>query len=214
MLKLVILSICLYFNYASHPYNNYNRGGRYRYKDAEQRPYPPQGYGYRQPPYYPKEPACAKNTTATYCLEDNEYPGYEIQNAIYKYYQEFQPLYAEVTQNTGNSVDNLKSLEEETYLCPSTTLYARPLRAKDVDGKWKIIVNVEKYYQTTRIESCMKANDPCPLVPTCYSSSCVQKSIYHRFVIYDPYDYYGNPFRIDIFRLDASCSCYVGAHTW
>ena len=43
-------------------------------------------------------------------------------------------------------------------------------------------VDYETFTQTTRIEKCLTAGEPCPLVPQCYESSCLQKSVYHRSV--------------------------------
>ena len=67
---------------------------------------------------------------------------YEIKHAIKTHKYGFLELYADVADlNTDNSVDRLKDIHEETYICPSETLYARPLRAINADGKHRIIVN-------------------------------------------------------------------------
>merc|ERR1712080_305967 len=95
-----------------------------------------------EPAHYEKTPACAKNTTAPYCLEDYEYPEYDIKAAIAHHKYKFLELYADVADlNTDNSVDRLHELEEETYLCPSETAYIRPLRAINTSDKYRIIVN-------------------------------------------------------------------------
>lgn len=167
-------------------------------------------------PKYEDVPYCAKNTTKTWCLYDSEYPLYDIQYALDQHYQTVQALYKDVLANTANSVDYLNKLEEETYLCPSETAYVQPLRAANVEGKWRIIVNnVEsygyKYTQTARLEEChVPVGSSCPLVPSCYESKCVQKNVFHRFLVYDPYDQY-MPFAIEKFKLPASCACVVGA---
>ncbi|XP_042204052.1 protein spaetzle-like [Homarus americanus] len=176
-------------------------------------PHPP-------PPYTPEPevPVCAANTNATWCLEDDDYPEDNIKQAIKTHFPKFSALYADVpTINTKDSVDRPETLEEETYLCPSETAYIRPLRAQNTDDKWRVIVNdIEAHYetftQTTRIEECLTSGDACPLVPECYESKCLQKSIYHRFLVYDPYDQYF-PFAIETFKLPASCACLLGAYT-
>jgi len=113
-------------------------------------------------------------------------------------------------------VDRIDHIDEETYLCPSETNYVRPLRAVNTDEKWRIVVNnikvdYEEYTQTCRVEECLTPGEHCPIVTPCYDSKCVQKSIIHRFLIYDPYDQYF-PFAIETFKLPASCACYVGAY--
>jgi hypothetical protein len=117
--------------------------------------------------------------------------------------------------NVGG-VDRLKEIVQETYLCPSETAYIMPLRAVNTDGKWRVVVNgVKAHYetltQTARIEECTTAGEACPLVPACYETKCLQKSIYHRFLVYDPYDQYF-PFAIETFKLPSACACYNGAY--
>jgi len=158
-------------------------------------------------------PLCAKGKNwKNWCIEDEEYPKYEIQKAIEYHYDSVQQLYKDVVADTVNSVDRLKELDDETYLCPSETAYIQPKRAINIHGKWRIIVNkVKAHYetltQTARIEECTTEGSPCPLVPQCYETKCLQKSIYHRFLIYDPYDEY-LPFAIESFKLPASCACW------
>ncbi|XP_047472898.1 uncharacterized protein LOC125027809 [Penaeus chinensis] len=190
--------------------------------------YHPQPSYYPAPAYHPQpsyehehEPAvpeCAANTTKPWCLEDDHYPTYEIKHAAEYHYEKLLSLYADVADlNTELSVDRPNSLDEETYLCPSETAYVRPLRAQNTEGKWRVVVNnIDAHYQTltqtARIEECLTSADACPLVPDCYESKCLQKSIYHRFLVYNPYDQYF-PFAIETFKLPASCACLLGAYT-
>ncbi|XP_068216500.1 uncharacterized protein [Palaemon carinicauda] len=174
---------------------------------------------YHPAPSYgpPEAPACAELTNATWCLEDEEYPEYEIKHAIQYHLDLFNMLYADVADlDTEKSVDRPETLEEETYLCPSETSYIKPLRAQNTDGMWRIVINdIKVHYktftQTTRIEECLTAGEECPKVPMCYESKCLQKSVYHRFLVYDPYDQYF-PFAIETFKLPASCACLLGAY--
>nr|CAH0105476.1 unnamed protein product [Daphnia galeata] len=178
---------------------------------------------YKQPSYgaapryeYVEIPHCAKNTTKSWCLEDNEYPQHDVQQALDQHYQAVVAFYKDKLANTENSVDGLVKFNDEVYLCPSSTDYVRPLRAINVDGKWRTIVNnVEsygiKYTQTARIEECdVVVGTTCPLVPSCYESKCVQKNIFHRFLVYNPHDY-TFPFAIEKFKMPGSCGCIVGA---
>jgi hypothetical protein len=59
----------------------------------------------------------------TWCLEDREYPKYEIESALQYNYEGVQAIYKDVLANTENSVDRLKEIVQETYLCPSVTAY-------------------------------------------------------------------------------------------
>ncbi len=187
---------------------------------------PPPGYlkpDYHHPikSYYELKsevPYCAKNSknNKSWCLSDTEYPFYDIQYALDQHIEAVQSLFKDVMANTANSVDELNRLGDETYLCSSSTAYVQPLRAVNVEGKWRIIVNkVEsygyKYAQTARIEECdAPVGTTCTLVPSCYDSKCVQKSVFHRFLVFDPYDQYF-PFAIESFKLPASCACVVAA---
>jgi len=173
-------------------------------------PYPEQKYEH-------EVPECSKNTTKPWCLEDSDYPTYDVVYALNQHYDAVLALYKNVVTDTANSVDGLEELVQETYLCPSTTAYVQPLRAVNVEGKWRVIVNkVESYNykfdQHARVEECDAdaAGAACPLVPVCYESKCIQKSIYHRALVFDPTDYYF-PFAIENFKLPASCACFVGA---
>ncbi|XP_076059613.1 neurotrophin 1-like [Oratosquilla oratoria] len=165
----------------------------------------------------PAIPSCSELTNSTWCLEDEEYPEYDIKHAIEYHLDKFNSLYADVEDlDTPLSVERPDSLEEETYLCPSETSYIRPLRAQNTDGKWRVIVNEVKLHykeftQTVRIEECQTSGEACPLVPHCYESTCLQKSAYHRFLVFDAYDKYF-PFAIETFKLPASCACYLGAY--
>nr|XP_053633972.1 neurotrophin 1-like [Cherax quadricarinatus] len=169
---------------------------------------------YHQRPHYghgPVIPQCAANTTKSWCIEDDQYPTYEIKHALGHHYEKVLSLYANLDDfSTELSV---KGLMEETYLCPSETTYIRPLRAKNTEGKWHVIVNHIKIHyvtlsQITRIEECLTPDEDCPLVPECYDSTCLQKSIYHRFLVYDLCDQYF-PFAIETFKLPASCACLL-----
>merc|ERR1712088_1260640 len=95
------------------------------YAPAPYTPAPaPYGYSpapYTPAPYHPHEevpPVCSKDNPKPWCLEDPEYPTYEIQKAIEYHYDSVQQMYKDVLANTDNSVDRLKEIVQETYLCP------------------------------------------------------------------------------------------------
>ena len=210
--------------YTPKPAYHPPHGPSYGYSPA---PHPPYGQQKHIMPGHPPKPpsptpdygppGCAKNLSQHYCLDDYEYPVYEIQHAVEYHYAAVAALYKDVLASTENSVDRLVDLaDEQTYLCGSYTSYVHPKRAINSVGQWRIVVNdVQAHYetltQTARVEACAHAGQPCPLVPECYHTKCVQKFIYHRFLVYDPYDYYF-PFAIESFLMPSSCACYNGAY--
>jgi len=188
-------------------------------------PYAPAPYSAHPPLHHPAPeshheappPKCSENNPKTWCIEDPEHPTHEINKAIEYHYDSVQQIYKDVLANTDNSVDRLKEIVQETYLCPSESAYIQPLRAVNTEGKWRIIVNhVKAHYnmltQTVRIEECTTAGEACPLIPACYETKCLQKSVYHRFLVYDPYDHY-LPFAIESFKLPSACACYNDIYT-
>ncbi|XP_037775699.1 protein spaetzle 3-like [Penaeus monodon] len=182
-------------------------------------------------------PACAANSTLSYCLEDTEYPEYEIKAAITADHL-FAKKYADVAdQSADDLVDMLTKDQEEAfdysyytgastgdspydathwagpegYICPSEVVYAMPKRAQNVDGKWRVIVNDIHYYsQTARLETCLFPEAACRALAPCYQSHCTQKSVYHRLLSYDPCDPYKGLF-IDIYKMPSACSCHLPA---
>jgi len=182
-------------------------------------------------------PACAANTSTNFCLEDPEYPTYEIKGAISKDYL-FPKKYSDVAnQSADDLVQSVSKAQEEGfdysfytgastgpspydlthwtgpegYLCPSDVKYAKILRASNVEGKWRVIVNDVHYYtQTARLETCLYPLAACRALAPCYQSHCTQKFVYHRMVSYDPCDPYRGLF-IDIYKLPSACSCLVNA---
>ncbi|KAA0192430.1 hypothetical protein HAZT_HAZT003719 [Hyalella azteca] len=161
----------------------------------------------REPP-----PKCSYNTTKPWCNVDHYYPLFDIEADLHYHRRGVAGLYADVANlDTTNSVVGPLKLIDETYLCPSQTNYIRPLRAQDIKGTWRIIVNGvkidnEHLTQTVRMEECHHHGLPCPLLPHCYSSTCLQKSTFQRFLVYDPCDA-RFPFATQTFKFPTSCSC-------
>merc|ERR1719244_692006 len=182
-------------------------------------------------------PACSNNGTTAYCLEDADYPTYEIKGAISKDYLVAKKYSDVADQSADDLVQSLTAETEESfdysfytgastgdspydlthwtgpqgYLCPNDVKYARPLRASNVEGKWRVIVNNVHYYtQTARLETCLYPLAACRALAPCYQSHCTQKFIYHRMLSYDPCDPYRGLF-IDTYKLPSACSCLVNA---
>merc|ERR1719264_1403504 len=53
-------------------------------------------------------PKCSVGNPKTWCLEDAEYPAYEIEHALQYHYEGVQAIYKDVLANTENSVERLK----------------------------------------------------------------------------------------------------------
>ena len=188
----------------------------HQYSHPSYNAYAPQVSPYAEPKRESPIPKCAENNPRSWCIEDPEYPAGEIRRTLAYHFDDVINMYRDVKVNTANSVADLLEIVEETYLCPSETSYIKPLRAINKNGEWRWIVNdIDAHYevltQTARIEECTTAGESCPLVPECYTTKCLQKSNYHRFLVYDRYDRY-LPFSIESFKLPSSCACYNGAY--
>ena len=108
-------------------------------------------------------PICANATGLHYCLDDPNYPEYEIKHAISQDYL-FDKKFTDVADQSANDlVQHMDKFQEETfdykyytgaskglspydashwigpdgYLCPSEVLYAMPKRARNVNGEWR-----------------------------------------------------------------------------
>lgn len=186
-------------------------------------------------------PICANITgPGTLCVEDKEYPLYQIKNAIDTDYL-FAKKYSDLPhQSADDLVDKVTREQEEAfhagyalytgattghspldlthwsgpegYICPSSAKYIMPKRARNVEGHWRVIVNVPSYYtQTIRWERCLYPESACRALPACYNSHCTQKFTYHRLLSFDLCDPYKGLF-IDIFRFQSACSCHVSKY--
>ncbi|EFX76443.1 hypothetical protein DAPPUDRAFT_249009 [Daphnia pulex] len=179
-----------------------------------------------------KAPKCSENITETFCLTDAEYPEKEIRSAIKYDPLVLQRYYDIAKQSADNLVDGLTSLSEkhydysnykgktfemsnwvgeEGYICPSNVHYARPLRALNVDGEWRAIIQDiawPGYTQTQRVETCLFSGSSCRTLAPCYGSKCLQKYVYQRMLSFDPCDAKKGIF-IDIYKLPSACSCHI-----
>ena len=169
------------------------------------------------------------------CLDDNEYPLYDIENSLFYHHHSVYQMYKDVHNiNTQNSIANITTLRDETYLCPSTVKYVKPVRAINSKGEWRIVLNHLRskddfISQTIRVELCVDPGQHCPKVPgnlqcfqttydlkyrlfaECVITKCVQKHTYQRFLVFNPSDYY-LPFAVESFKIPSSCDCYTARH--
>merc|ERR1711899_126529 len=135
--------------------------------------HPPHGHpphGYCDPKAPPK---CAADTDLPFCIEDAEYPEYEIANKISQD-PIFLKKYSDVPEQSADDlVEHIAAPQEasfdysyytgaskgpspydathwigpEGYLCPSDVDYAKIRRAVNVEGYWRIILqHIPKEY--------------------------------------------------------------------
>uniref|UniRef100_A0A0P4VYH5 Spaetzle domain-containing protein n=1 Tax=Scylla olivacea TaxID=85551 RepID=A0A0P4VYH5_SCYOL len=181
-------------------------------------------------------PTCAYGSDVSFCLEDPEYPEYDIKGAISADHI-FAKKYADVAdQSADDLVETVTKEQEEAfdyyytgastgdspydvthwagpegYICSSDVAYARSRRACNVESKWRVIVNDVHYYtQTARLETCLFPEAACRALAPCFKSHCTQKYVYHRLLSYDPCDPYKGLF-IEIYKLPSTCSCHLPA---
>ncbi|KAB1688436.1 hypothetical protein FNE65_30250, partial [Klebsiella pneumoniae] len=202
-----------YPSYPAPGYKQEYPAPSYGYEPKPAYGYEKPAYGYEKPSYGydykycdPKAaPKCAENSTLSYCLTDAEYPEYEIKNAIYADYHAAKKYSDIADQSADDLVDGLTKAEEDAfdysfytgaftfdkthwvgpagYICPSNVQYARPRRAQNTKGEWRVIVQDVAYYtQTQRIETCLFAGAACRTLAPCYKSQCLQKHVYHRML--------------------------------
>ncbi|KAH7983444.1 hypothetical protein HPB52_012086 [Rhipicephalus sanguineus] len=127
----------------------------------------------------------------------------------------------------NGTVAELPSLSDDgsLFACASRVTHARPLRARTVQGLWKVVVNMHSphgrgaFQQMVRTEECIQQDSPFDDSPaferrepggSCsnlvQSSRCVQKYNLHRLVVWTRQE----GIHMDTFRLPVACSCYVG----
>lgn len=112
----------------------------------------------------------------------------------------------------NGTVAELSSLRDDgsMFACTSRVTHARPLRARTVQGLWKVVVNMHSphgrgaFQQIVRTEECMEPGGGCSNLVQ--SSRCVQKYNLHRLVVWTRQE----GIHMDTFRLPVACSCYVG----
>lgn len=76
--------------------------------------------------------------------------------------------------------------EKVGFVCRSEVLYAKPKLAKNIKGKWRVIVNAGEFTQTVRMEKCIKPNSRCRFIADDkYESRCAQISAIHRLLVFE-----------------------------
>ncbi|CAL1272989.1 unnamed protein product [Larinioides sclopetarius] len=162
----------------------------------------------------PVLPACVHGqVNASVCFEDPEYPKSDVLFALNS-----DPFLMDRFSMPDQQLDTISLVEQDrlehpentaNYICSSQIRYGFPLRAKDINGKWKVIVNIEKdvgqgrFAQPVRLEVCKDAGDPCNF--TQVKTACVQKYNLHRLLSWSAEKGIHN----DVFKLPVACSCQL-----
>jgi len=155
------------------------------------------------------------------CLEDDDYPTTSIKLALYQ-----DPLVAKkwtqqpetyehpaddvIGYHNHNDVYSRQHWENyDGFLCASSVEYVRPMRLRNTEGRWRVIVNKIGFYdQTVRVETCLNNGSNCRLLPPCFNTQCSQIHTFHRLLAYNPCKPEDGLF-IDTFRLPSACSCAI-----
>ncbi len=96
--------------------------------------------------------------------------------------------------------------------CLSLSLLLKPIRAANVDGDWRVIVqDASDIIQRERIVTCVSTDVQCQnpqyFAPVqCYTTRCYQQYLTRRLLSFDPC----NPARgvfVDSFKMPSACSC-------
>ena len=67
----------------------------------------------------------------------------------------FDHYYGSYPQEAGSHLVPRDYGPQGGFVCPSEVHYAKPHRAKNRKGEWKVVVNVGEYTQTLRMEKCL-----------------------------------------------------------
>ncbi|XP_067138184.1 uncharacterized protein [Centruroides vittatus] len=175
-------------------------------------------------------PRCDK-FTEDICLDDSEYPRSAIMNTIYRERSKFDLMYAE-SKERETQLEGLTRKQEESYtfehyygpvsygitrsepmdygvrggfVCPSEITYSKPHRAKNTEGKWKVIINVAEFTQMLRLEKCLRPGGSCNYVSEQFQSTCSQIYSYHRLMVFDKQ----KGLHVDVFKMPTGCSCFI-----
>ncbi|XP_057378143.1 uncharacterized protein LOC130700139 [Daphnia carinata] len=152
-------------------------------------------------------PKCVDKTFG-FCLSDYHYPEDEIKVAM-----EFSELADKFTYKlTDISVDTELEYERKKSSCPSISLLVKPLRLRNANGHWRVIVQeVSDIFQRERVVLCTNPGEQCTIPEYfghvyCYSSRCSQQYLVRELLAFDPCNPKLGVF-VDSFKLQSACSC-------
>lgn len=97
---------------------------------------------------------------------------------------------------------------KETKLCDSIISFKRPQKLKNVNNRWRTIVNHENYTQFVRFEECSSLNFPCTynIYPQPVRSFCQQSNMKLSLWAFDAET---NCLIMDKFLVPSTCECSI-----
>lgn len=99
-------------------------------------------------------------------------------------------------------------------VCLSLTVTMKPLRARNLDGDWRVIVqDVRDIIQRQQMSICSSPDTGCQNPDHfsrafCFNGKCNQKFVVQKFLAFDPC----NPDRdvfVDSFKMQSECNCRI-----
>lgn len=97
---------------------------------------------------------------------------------------------------------------KETKLCDSTISFKRPQKLRNINNKWRTIVNHSNYTQYVRFEECSSLNFPCTynIYPQPVRSFCEQTNM--RLSLW-AFDETTDCLIMDKFLIPSTCDCVI-----
>ncbi|XP_057378565.1 protein spaetzle 4-like [Daphnia carinata] len=165
----------------------------------------------RKPVKYcnPNAPPPCVNKRFGFCISDDDYPDDDIKLATE--FSELADKFSSKSIGDDEPVNSLANAVNNTG-CVTTSLIVKPLRARNIDGDWRVIVqDARNIFQWTLMVVCSNTDASCHnperITPVfCFNGKCKQLFAVRRLLAFDPC----NPDRqvfVDSFKLPTECSC-------
>ena len=111
---------------------------------------------------------------------------------------------------TSHKLKTSRQLESENT-CSAILIYVNPIRIRNTDGDWRVIVqDVKGVHQRERIIMChQNEGSTCREADyhRCVYSRCVQQTRRRRLLSFNPCEPHRGVF-VDTFNLPSACSCH------
>ncbi|XP_054711187.1 uncharacterized protein LOC129220779 [Uloborus diversus] len=149
-------------------------------------------------------PACALQSNASMCFEDKDYPRQDVH---YSLNSDAYVLERFTTPGLGAEPNRTS----ERSICGADVRYGAPLRGKNAQGRWKVIVNMDsglaegRFTQMVRLEVCRSSGDPCSHTDDKVKTSCVQQYSLQSLLSWST----DRGVHSDLYRLPVACSCQL-----